>query len=160
MERYACLKNVVDYVSADEYVRLAGLIEAVLPCTTPEIFTMRKSYTVVEAVDDTDGKWPNQLGNGWFTDSAYLVDDLIDMVVDTVPAKTADVAGELTGTLRELGAMLKSRNFDGAIDQYAMQVAGKYTAREDEYVRYAADQVMGRGKLRLMEVLSDFIAYL
>ena len=41
-----------------------------------------------------------------------------------------------------------------------MQIAGKYARREDEYVTYAAETVMGRGKLRLMEVLSDFIAYL
>ena len=80
-----CLKNIVDYVSSDEYVGLAGLIEVILPCTTPDIFTMKKSYTVVEAIDDTKGKWPSSLGNGWFTDSKYLVDDLIDMIVDSAP---------------------------------------------------------------------------
>ena len=157
-----CLKEVVDYVSAEDQVRLAGLIEAVLPCTTPEIFTMRKSYTVVEAVDDTKGKWPSALGNGWFTDSSYLVDDLIDMIVDTVPAKLAahDEGGEVAATARELGAMLKERNLSHQIGQYAMQVAGKFAKREDEYVQFAAEPVMGRGKLRLMEVLGDFIAYL
>ena len=41
-----------------------------------------------------------------------------------------------------------------------MQVAGKFAKREDEYVQFAAEPVMGRGKLRLMEVLGDFIAYL
>jgi ABC-type antimicrobial peptide transport system permease subunit len=64
-----CLKNIVSYVLKDEYVRLSGLIETILPCTTPEIFTLRKKYTIVEAINDSYGKWPNQLGNGWFTDS-------------------------------------------------------------------------------------------
>jgi len=65
-------------------VRLAGLIEAVLPCSTPEILTLRKNYTIVEGVEENKGKWPNSLGNGWFTDSRYIVDDLIDMTVDTI----------------------------------------------------------------------------
>ena len=79
-----CVKNLVDYASSDEYVRLAGLIEVILPCTSADVFTVRKSYTVVESVDDTHGKWPSSLGNGWFTDSKYLVEDLIDMIVASV----------------------------------------------------------------------------
>jgi len=54
-----CVGGIVEYILQDEYVRLAGLIEAILPCTTPEIFTMNKKYTIVEAVDDPKGKWPN-----------------------------------------------------------------------------------------------------
>ena len=86
-------------------MKLAGLIEAILPCTTPEIFTMKKNYTVVEAVHDVRGKWPTQLGNGWFTDSAFLFDDLIDMVVDNVPRNFQDVNNEddVAETLLELG---------------------------------------------------------
>ena len=41
-----------------------------------------------------------------------------------------------------------------------MQIAGKFSAREEEYVHYGGESVIGRGKLRLMEVLSDFLAYL
>ena len=85
MPNLKCLKEFVDYASSDEYVRLAGLIEVILPCTTPEIFTMRKTYTVVETVDDNRGKWPNSLGNGWFTDSRYIIEDLIDMIVESAP---------------------------------------------------------------------------
>jgi len=41
-----------------------------------------------------------------------------------------------------------------------MLIAGKLARREDEYVYYAGESVLGRGKLRLMEVVSDFITYL
>ena len=41
-----------------------------------------------------------------------------------------------------------------------MQIAGKFHNREDEYVTYGGESIIGRGKLRLMEVLSDFISHL
>ena len=85
LPQMTCLKQFVNYASLDEYVRLARLIEIILPCTSPEIFTMKKSYKVVETVEDNRGKWPNSLGNGWFTDSRYLIEDLIDMIVESVP---------------------------------------------------------------------------
>lgn len=106
----------MDFASSDEYVRLSGLIEIILPCTTPEVFTMKKTYTVVEAVDDTRGKWPSSLGNGWFTDSKYLVEDLIDMIVENVPAKMDKLELEFSETMTELGAMFKERNYAGMID--------------------------------------------
>ena len=55
----SCPGTVIDIIAKEDYVRLADLIEAVLPCTTPEIFTLRKNYTIVEAIDETNGKWPN-----------------------------------------------------------------------------------------------------
>lgn len=116
----------------------------------------------MEAVDDTYGKWPNQLGNGWFTESKFLVDDLIDMVVDTVPGnfERPDMGGEIVNAMKELGDLVKAKDFGKNIDHYAMQVAGKFNERDDEYVKYSASSVVGRGKLRLMEVIGDFIAHL
>lgn len=162
LEDFSCVNDILDYVADDEYVKLDGLIEIVLPCTTPDIFTVKKTYTIVEAVDDTYGKWPNQLGNGWFTDSQFLIDDLIDMIVDTVPDKleNKDRGSELVNAMRELGDLFKAKDYGRNIDQYAMQVGGKYMERDNEYVKYAADSTVGRGKLRLMEVLGDFIAHL
>ena len=83
-DQLQCIKGFLKYIASDDSVRISGLIEAVLPCTTPEIFTLRKNYTVVEGVEDNRGKWPNSLGNGWFTDSNFIVDDLVDMIVDTI----------------------------------------------------------------------------
>ena len=154
------MHRIVEYVSADEQVGLAGLIELVLPCTTPKIFTFQKKYTIVETVDSSMGKWPNQLGNGWFTDSQFLVEDLIDMIVDDVPEKLNYKSTEVPETLKDLGDILKSKDLGKLMPQYAMQIAGKFADREDEYVKYAGETVIGRGKLRLMEVLSDFIVHL
>ena len=99
-----------------------------MPCTTPDIFTIKKNYTVVEAVHDIRGKWPNQLGNGWFTDSRFLVDDLIDMVVDNVPRNMpkSQSGSEVAEVLLELGALMKERDFGDYINDYAMMVAGKF----------------------------------
>jgi len=84
------------------------------------------------------------------------------MIVESVPNKFEEqsLSGELTETIKELGAIVKAKNFGVSHQQYAMQIAGKFARREDEYVYYSGESVIGRGKLRLMEVLSDFIAYL
>lgn len=149
-------------MASDDSVRLAGLIEQVLPCTTPEIFTLTKNYTIVEGVEDAKGKWPSQLGNGWFTDSSFLVDDVIDMILKTIFARLDNysMGKEMTETMKELAVMIKNKELGQYAEQYVMMVAGKFAAREDEYVKYGGESIIGRGKLRLMEVLSDFIAYL
>lgn len=90
------------------------------------------------------------------------MDDLIDMIFDTVPHKYEHptFSSELVETSRELGEILKSKNLGKLTQQYAMQIAGKFSNRENEYVYYGGESIIGRGKLRLMEVLSDFLAYL
>lgn len=114
--------DILNYVASDDSVRLSGLIEAVLPCTTPEIFTLRKNYTIVEGVDDNRGKWPNSLGNGWFTDSNFIVDDLIDMIVNTIETQLKDKenGGEIVVTAKELGDLLKSKELGRYFNHYAM----------------------------------------
>jgi len=84
------------------------------------------------------------------------------MIVEAVPAvfEKQNLSGELTETIKELGAILKTKNLGKFTKQYAMTIAGKFARREDEYVYYAGETVIGRGKLRLMEVVSDFITYL
>ena len=64
----ACMHHFIDFVTADEYVLLADLIEIVLPCTSPEILKLHKDYKVVEGVSRTFGKWPDMLGNGFYID--------------------------------------------------------------------------------------------
>jgi len=56
--------------------------------------------------------------------------------------------------------LLKQKDLGRYFNQYAMQIAGKFHNREDEYVTYGGESIIGRGKLRLMEVLSDFISHL
>ena len=101
----------MNYVASDDYVRLAGLIELVLPCTTAELFSLSKNYTIVEGVDDAKGKWPSQLGNGWFTDSSFLVDDMIDMTLNKIFARldNTSIGKELTETMKELAVMIKAK---------------------------------------------------
>ena len=143
-------------------MRLSGLIESMLPCTTPEILTLRKNYTIVEAVDNMHGKWPASMGNGWFTDSHYIIDDIIDMTVDTIRRQLLgkENGQEIVETAKELGMLLKQKDLGQYFNHYAMTISGKFAQREDEYVTYGASSIIGRGKLRLMEVLSDFISHL
>ena len=45
-----CISQFVDFVTANEYVLVADLIETVVPCTTHELFVLKKDYRVVEGV--------------------------------------------------------------------------------------------------------------
>ena len=44
-----CIGDVVDYVTKDENIKISGLIEKLIPCTTPETFILNKHYKVVAA---------------------------------------------------------------------------------------------------------------
>ena len=63
-----CVSQFAEFVTANEYVLVADLIETVLPCTTPELFILKKDYRVVEGVQHTYGKWPDSFGNAFFID--------------------------------------------------------------------------------------------
>ena len=84
------------------------------------------------------------------------------MVVDSIPTNLVDESLdiEVVGTVKEVGQLLKEKNLGSKIENYALMVAGKFAARDDEYVVASGDYVIGRGKLHLMQVLGDFLAYL
>ena len=75
-----CVADVIDLLTATEYVDLAKLIEKTVPCTTPSTFVLTKKYKVVAGPETSNGKWPDPYGNGFFIDSKYLLSDLADMV--------------------------------------------------------------------------------
>jgi hypothetical protein len=62
---------LVDYFteSQDQIFKLADAIQAVIPCLAREMFTLKQNYTVALKVTNPYGKWPEQLGNSFFTDS-------------------------------------------------------------------------------------------
>ena len=77
-----CIGDVVDFVTKSEIIDLAGLIETLIPCTTPETFILNKHYKVVAAPQTSSGKWPDSFGNGFFIDSNYVLVDLVNMLVE------------------------------------------------------------------------------
>jgi hypothetical protein len=50
-------------------VPVSGLIEVVIPYIGEELFTLKRNYRIVVAVDQPNGKWPELIGNSFFTDS-------------------------------------------------------------------------------------------
>ena len=78
--------KVVDFITKSESIDLAGLIETLIPCTTPDTFILNKQYKVVAAPVTSSGKWPNSFGNGFFIDSNYVLTDLINILTDKVLA--------------------------------------------------------------------------
>ena len=77
-----CIGDVVDYVTKDENIKISGLIEKLIPCTTPETFILNKHYKVVAAPQTSQGKWPDSFGNGFFIDSNYVLTDLVNMLTE------------------------------------------------------------------------------
>jgi hypothetical protein len=79
-----CIGKLAQNFLDEESVLLSSLIEMVLPCLTPESFILRNEYTLKHSLDTVHGKWPEQLGNGFFIESEYLLHDFIDMLVESV----------------------------------------------------------------------------
>lgn len=63
-------------------MQLLSLVEIILPCLAEDIFTIKKVYTISVVADEPFGKWPNSMGNSFFLESAWLLDDFVDMLVD------------------------------------------------------------------------------
>ena len=59
--------------------RLGRLVEQMLPYLQEDDFIFRKKYTIKKSVSMVYGKWPQTYGNTFFTDSKYLLQDLLDM---------------------------------------------------------------------------------
>lgn len=41
------MANAVNFLTSDDTVLVSELIEIMAPCTSPEMFTLRKDYTLV-----------------------------------------------------------------------------------------------------------------
>ena len=73
----SCMANAVEFLTSADSVLLSELIEIMIPCTSSEMFTLRKKYKLVESVESSNGKWADNLGNGFFIESDYLMQNLI-----------------------------------------------------------------------------------
>lgn len=62
----------------EEFVKLSELAEKSLPCISPELFVLKINYTISDIVENSSGKWPDALGNGFYTDSKYLLHDFLN----------------------------------------------------------------------------------
>lgn len=68
-----CLINVLEEFWDAEDTRLADFLEKIVPCTDEQTFVLTKNFTLAHELETSFGKWPDQLGNGFFTDSEYLL---------------------------------------------------------------------------------------
>jgi len=131
-----CLADVIDLLTASEYVDLARLIEKTVPCTKPSTFILTKKYKVVAGPETSNGKWPDPYGNGFFIDSKYLLSDLADMVKEKLikTIKSDNDQERLHSATNELMDLLKGMIAEKDIKDHAMQILGKVRNRDNKYV--------------------------
>ena len=121
----------------DEYeVRVADILNLIIPHLQEDDFILKKDYKIVKSVTATYGKWPMTYGNAFFTDSRYLVDDIVDMVhknIDNVLARhnLGEEEFEYTAQMAQLIKNMLGPNF---IDQYALSVIGHLDDRTYSYI--------------------------
>ena len=97
------------------------------------MFILKKNYTIAVAVSHSMGKWPEQLGNSFFTDSQYLIPDLLDAFSERIkenfimlghPQEHIDATTELVELVRYHYDVERQ-------DEYAFMVLGKLNDREE-----------------------------
>ena len=79
-----CMVDALKYSLEKDVMGLAEFIEVIIPCTKPTTFILTKNYTLVETLEHSFGKWPDQFGNGFFIEGEYLFDDFVQMFRDKV----------------------------------------------------------------------------
>ena len=97
------------------------------------------------AVDHAYGKWPEHLGNSFFTDSRWLIPDLIDMTkrrIFEIVNQDFGAPVENHPAVEKLVALMQA-NFDPIkLDEYAFAVMGKLDNREEKYIYGIPDNLM------------------
>ena len=92
---------------------------------------------MVKVVERAEGKWSQSLGNSFFTDSNWLLPDLVEVVEDALAqrllVKNKDSSAHLK-TFRELSELALDilKNLD--LNQYAFIVLGKLKDRTATYL--------------------------
>jgi len=150
-----CVINFVDFVTDEEFVNLADLIETVIPCLDPNFLMLKKSYTVKREIAHSFGKWPEVMGNGFYIDSNYLIDDLIDMVKEKVyeTYREHNHAQEYFNATEEFAQLIHSNIDRKKINWFAIQVLGKVKDRQDAFIN--------NGKhFGLLEVVNNFLFHM
>ena len=107
-----------------------------LPHLVESDFILQRNYTIVDAVDQTFGKWPSIYGNSFFIDSKHLLQDFVDMFrdnINTVLLRNNFTNQELIFT-SELASLIKNTLTPHTIDQYALKIYGHLTNRVHQYV--------------------------
>jgi hypothetical protein len=58
-------------------VPLSVLLDLVIPFIHESDFVLKKRYVIKDSVQTAFGKWPQTYGNAFFTDSKFLLQDLM-----------------------------------------------------------------------------------
>jgi hypothetical protein len=69
----SCMLAVINDVWDQESVSMSWLLEQIVPCTDEQTFVVTRDYTLAHSLDTVYGKWPEQLGNGFYVESEYLL---------------------------------------------------------------------------------------
>ena len=131
-----CMDHVVDFVTQSQFIDLSGLVEILIPCTSPSSFVFNKAYKVVAAPRTSSGKWPDSFGNGFFVDSSYLLTDLIDMAKTKLfmELEAHRSSQSLFDATQDLADLLKQNIDPKAINEYALIILGKLRDRDNRIV--------------------------
>lgn len=133
-----CLHDPLGFLMSSEHVLVSETINRFLPCFSKNSFTLKKKYTVVDAVDPevSWGKFSGALSNFMLIDKNNLVADLIEMVQGKLNEVYVEHAHreEYVKTTDQLIALIKQRARYFKINEYAIQVCGKMTDRNGVFV--------------------------
>lgn len=160
-----CMLEAIDYVINTELVYVSDLIEKIVPCTSPESFILTKQYKVKEAIEQSYGKWPDQLGNGFWIESEYLLDDLMDMAKSAIlnNYRENQMLGEIKGGIEDCFKLIqKTTNKENWLHQYAIQIIGKYAERDSDFIYTQALKggSLLKGELKITTKISHFLWHL
>ena len=136
LETSIIVNNVLEYLRGKDQVPLAQILDFIIPHVIEDDFILRKDYKVRKSVSTVYGKWPQTYGNAFYTDSKYLLQDVLKMIKHNIQRylKRNDFSEKdriFVDQMFDLGIKMTTQQ---SINQFALTVMGQIDNRMHSYI--------------------------
>lgn len=133
---FPCLQNLVQHFLNNFEVRLTDIIEMCVPCLEEHLFTLHKDYKLVEITEGSNGKWPSSMGNGFFIDQQFLLEDLYGSLMTNVleSGKESKNFDKISDVVTDLHTLFTKFYGEHHANHMAGVVLGKIIDRPDVFL--------------------------
>jgi len=142
------MNKALEYLRGKDEVRVSDLLDFVIPHMVESDFILKKNYTVRKSIGSIFGKWPQTYGNAFFTDSKFLLQDVIRMLRVNVQVylKRNDFSQKDLDFVEQMATLMIKYSTEKSIDQFALNVMGHIDNRMHSYIYQSSafDKVLNK----------------
>ena len=117
-------------------IKVSEILDKMIPFMKESDFILKKKYKIVSSARTAFGKWPQTYGNAYFTDSKFLVQDLLEAFKDNSIKylKRNDFSEQDQILTSKLIDLLLKNTKPSAINNFALSIMGHVHDRMNSYI--------------------------